>query len=206
MRMVTIPKRWTAEEVRALPEDGRRYELIDGILIVNGVELPSGDLADATPEVTPSPSWRHQDVVGALHVVLRAYVRDHAIGHLLMAPADTAPLAGTVAQPDLFVVPLVGGRPPKDWDEAGRLILAVEVLSPSSTRTDRVRKRHLYQRVGVPEYWIVDPNAQLVERWRPDDDRPELLDETLVWHPDPEMPALSIDLAELFADAMGAGG
>ncbi len=52
MRMVTIPKRWTAEEVRALPEDGRRYELIDGILIVNGVEIPSGNLADATADVT----------------------------------------------------------------------------------------------------------------------------------------------------------
>ncbi len=203
MDMATIRKRWTAEEVRALPEDGRRYELIDGILIVNGVEIPSGDLADATRDVTPSPTWGHQDVAGALYVVLRPYVREYRIGHLLSAPADTAPLPGTVAQPDLFVVPLIDGSAPHAWEEVGRLLLAVEILSPTSGRTDRVRKRRLYQRASVPEYWIVDPGSQTIERWRPGDERAELLVERVVWHPDPATPALTIELPTLFADAFG---
>src|SRR6476646_10950076 len=62
------------------------------------------------------------------------------------------------------------------------LLLAVEVRSPSSSRHDRVRKRPLYQR-HVPNYWIVDLDARLIERWIPHEPRPELLTDTLVWHP-----------------------
>ena len=204
MDMATIRKRWTADEVRALPYDGRRFELIDGVLIVNGVEIPSGDLAEATREVTPGPSWRHQDVVGALFVRLHHYVREQAIGHVVIAPADTEPMPDTVAQPDIFVVPLVGGRAPRDWAEAGRLILAIEIVSPRSARTDRGRKRRMYQRAGVPEYWVVDPDARRVERWRPGDEAPELVEERLVWRPDDGKAALEIELAELFGEVVGA--
>ena len=201
MDMATIRKRWTADEVRALPDDGRRYELIDGVLIVNGAEIPSGDLADATPDVTPSPSLGHQRVAGALYRALRPYLDEHRLGELLFAPADIALSADGPIQPDLFVLPLVDGRPARDWEEAARLLLAVEILSPSSTRTDRIRKRRLYQRAGVPEYWIVDTDARLIERWRPGDDRPELLDETIVWRPDPATPALTIELGTLFPES-----
>ena len=62
-------------------------------------------------------------------------------------------------------------------------LLAVEVLSPSTARADRTVKRRLYQRAGVPEYWIVDLEARLVERWRPADERPEVLTDTLTWRP-----------------------
>src|SRR6476646_9467113 len=73
------------------------------------------------------------------------------------------------------------------------LLLAVEVLSPSSSRHDRVRKRPLYQR-HVPDYWIVDLDARLVEHWTPTHDRPEVITETLSWHPPGATTAFTLDL------------
>ena len=198
MDMATIRKRWTADEVRALPYDGRRYELIGGILIVNGVEIPSGDLADADAYVTPSPTLEHQRVAAALYMLLAAYLQGNRLGEVLFAPVDISLSTDGIVQPDLFVLPLVGGRPAHDWSEAGRLLLAIEILSPGTAQADRVRKRRLYQSAGVPEYWIVDPAARLIERWRPDDDRPEMLDETIVWQPDLAEPGLTIDLGKVF--------
>jgi Uma2 family endonuclease len=72
------------------------------------------------------------------------------------------------------------------------------VLSPNSARYDRVQKRPLYQR-HVPEYWIVDPDARLFERWRPGDARPEVLTETLEWHPESAADPLRLDVADFFA-------
>ena len=84
-------------------------------------------------------------------------------------------------------------------------MLAVEVLSPSTARADRQVKRRLFQRQGVAEYWIVDLDARLIERWRPDDERPELLAETLVWQPPSEAEPLEIDLPRFFGEVMGEG-
>jgi len=97
------------------------------------------------------------------------------------------------------VAPLVEGRRPRSWQEIRTLLLAVEVVSPSSARADRTVKRRLYQRTGVAEYWIVDLDARLVERWRPGDERPELLAETLVWGPEGSTEPLTLDLPRLFA-------
>ena len=83
------------------------------------------------------------------------------------------------------------------------MLLAVEVLSPSSARSDRVRKRQVYQEENVPDYWIVDADARLVERWRGDAERPELFVESLVWQPDAAHPPLVIDLVEYFARVWG---
>jgi Uma2 family endonuclease len=74
------------------------------------------------------------------------------------------------------------------------------VLSPSTARADRAVKRQLFQRVGVPDYWIVDVAARLVECWRPEESRPEVLSATLVWRPTPDTPPLEIDLPQLFAE------
>ncbi len=104
---------WTAEMLDELPDDGNRYEIIDGELFV-----------------TPSPTWRHGDAVMELYQLLNPYVRAHALGHVKVAPQDVVYSRRTVVEPDLFVVPLVDGRKPRTWAEAGRLLLAVEVLSP----------------------------------------------------------------------------
>jgi Uma2 family endonuclease len=179
--------RWTAEMVRALPDDGNRYEVIDGELFV-----------------TPSPTLRHQEAVREMANRLGAYLKEHAVGCVLISPADVTFPDGSLTQPDVFVAPLLLGKRPSEWKEIESLLLAVEVLSPSTARADRRVKLHLYQRQHVPEYWIVDVDARLVERWRLDDQRPEILAETLEWQPDPAHPPLVIDLAAYFRDVTGA--
>jgi Uma2 family endonuclease len=74
----------------------------------------------------------------------------------------------------------------------------VEVVSPSSARGDRLTKRRLYQRQRVATYWIVDPDARLVEVWHPEDDRLEIVTDSLEWRATPDAEALVIDLGELF--------
>ena len=187
MAMPTPTTKWTIDMVRALPDDGNRYEVIDGELFV-----------------TPAPSFPHQNAVLELAIRLRTYLRQHPVAHVVVAPADVEfQEPHTMVEPDVFVVPLVEGRPPRTWQEAGRLLLAVEILSPSTARADRQVKRRLYQQQGVPEYWIVDADARLVERWRPADERPDILAEAIEWRPDPAAPALVIDLPRYFADVMG---
>ena len=84
-----------------------------------------------------------------------------------------------------------------------RLLLAVEVLSPSTARGDRTVKRQFFQRHHVPEYWIVDNSARLVDRWRPGDERAESVTDVLTWQPVPGIEPLTIDLRELFDEALG---
>ena len=107
-----------------------------------------------------------------------------------------------MVQPDAFVVPLVDGRPPRDWGEVGRVLLVVEVLSPGTARHDRVVKRRLYRRMGV-EYWIVDPDARCVERWLPGATLASVEDERIEWVPDGTGAPLAIDLLALFARVLG---
>ena len=172
---------WTPDEVRALPDDGRRYEVIAGELLV-----------------TPAPGFPHQEAVVILVGTLGDYVRRNRVGHASISPADLTPEPGALVQPDAFVVGLVDGRRPRNWSDIERLLLAIEVLSPSTARADRTIKRRLFQRAGVPEYWIVDLEARIIERWRPGDDRPEILTEQLEWAPEPEVAPLVINLPELF--------
>lgn len=177
--------RWTRAEVLALPDDGMRHELIDGELIV-----------------TPTPRVRHQDGVMALHELLSTYALAHGVGRCYNLPGDLEVLPDQLTQPDLFVVP-PGPRFDR-WEDAPTPILVIEVASPSTARYDRGTKRRFYQRAGVPEYWIVDLDARLVERWRPGDLRPEVLDHDIVWQPGSEAPALRIDLDRFFVEVIDA--
>jgi Uma2 family endonuclease len=185
MAMPQTTQDWTAERVRALPDDGKRYEVIAGELFV-----------------TPAPSFDHQDAIRALLLRLESYLRGLRFGHVAFSPADIEFDPRTLVQPDLFVVPLQDGKRPRSWADVTELLVAVEVLSPSTARADRTVKRGLFQRVGVPEYWIVDVEARLVERWRPGDARPEILTETLVWQATPAAEPLTIDLAALFREVL----
>ena len=113
--------------------------------------------------------------------------------------------SGQSVQPDLFVVRLRNGREPLEWPEFGIPLLIAEVLSPSTAFNDRTRKRRRYQKSRVDEYWIVDIDARVVERWRPDDQRPEVLSESLDWQPDPTVSPLAIDLPDYFGEVCGDG-
>jgi Uma2 family endonuclease len=77
------------------------------------------------------------------------------------------------------------------------------VVLASSARVDRHQKRRLYQRERVAEYWVVDLDSRMVERWRPDDERPEILDERLEWRPDETRDSLTIDLNDFFRSLFG---
>jgi Uma2 family endonuclease len=177
-----IRKQWTHETWEQLPhEDGNRYEIIDGELFVS-----------------PAPTLDHQGVLGELYDPIKAYLRLHPIGLIRWSPADIRVDNRNVVQPDLFVAPLVNGRRPRGWREITSLLLVIEALSPGTARLDRIRKRPLYQRFQVPEYWIVDADARLVERWRPFDKRPEILDNKIEWQPEPALPPLVVNLPALF--------
>jgi Uma2 family endonuclease len=188
MGMPQATQEWTAAMVRALPDDGNRYECVDGELFV-----------------TPAPRLLHQRAILALVELLNDHVRRHRLGELLFSPADIEFDPKTLVQPDLFVAPLIAGRRPRSWPEVKDLLLAVEVLSPSTARADRQVKRRKYQRQGVPEYWIVDLDARLVERWRPGDERPEVVTERLAWRPDPKAPELVIELGAFFRGVLDEG-
>lgn len=204
MRMVAPAKYWTVDEVLALPEDGRRYELVDGVLLVNGVAVPDGNLAGVDPVMTPSPSWTHQYAVLELWRRLAEYVERHRLGRVIAAPADVPLERGQLVQPDIFVVPFAAdGRAPASWADVGRLLLAVEVLSTSSIHSDTVRKRALYQRAGVPEYWVIDVDGRRVERWRPGGERPERHETIVEWAPSGAAEALRLDLASYFRAVVG---
>ena len=186
MGMPQMAHAWTPDEVRALPDDGRRYEVVAGELLV-----------------TPAPSLPHQEAVLRLSRLLSEYTERTSVGYAALSPADIEPEEGALVQPDVFVAPLRAGRRPRSWAEIDRLLLAVEVLSPSTARADRTVKRRLYQRTGVPEYWIVDLEARLVERWRPGDERPEILTDALQWEAGTGVEPLVIELPAFFTAVLG---
>ena len=170
----------TLDEFFALPEDrSRRHELLDGVHVVS-----------------PNPTVRHQLAVMSLFHRLMPPLAARPDLLLLPVAGDIVLGAQTVVVPDLFVIP----RPRTidvHWRDVARPLLAVEVLSPDSVRRDRVVKRRLYQQAGVPEYWIVDLDAETLERWRSDDDRPEVLSELLIWRLEGSEP-FELDLVAFF--------
>ena len=117
---------------------------------------------------------------------------------LFSSPADVVLGPRTLLQPDVFVVERQPGKPLRRWEDVGVPVLAVEILSPTTAPRDRGAKRRLYQRAGVGEYWIVDLDARLIERWRPQDTRPEILSERVTWKVG-EVPTLELDVGALFA-------
>ncbi|HXV86750.1 MAG TPA: Uma2 family endonuclease, partial [Gemmatimonadales bacterium] len=152
--------------------------------------------------VSPAPRVRHQLAVGDLHVRLASYLkplRHRAL--VLLSPADiTWGTQEDLVQPDVFVVPV--SETSDEWNTIRTLLLAAEVLSPSTARHDRITKRRLYQEHGVLTYWVVDPDARLVERWHPGDTRPEIVTDRLTWRVAPDAPEMVIELDEFFQGCM----
>ena len=186
MGMVAVEsRRWRVEEFHALPETpGQVVELLDGELVVS-----------------PAPRNSHQRALRVLTVLLDSYVRSHGLGDLLCSPNELTPDAWTAVQPDLAVYPLVDGRPLSDGEQRiPRLI--VEVLSRSTSRIDRGRKRLLYQRLGV-EYWIADLDAEIVEQWLPAATAPVICQSVAVWAPADTSAPFHLDLPSFFDQAVG---
>ena len=153
----------TIQDLLALPDDGLRHELLDGEHVV-----------------TPSPTVRHQVLVCRLLDVLEASFGSSGVTALL-SPSDIHLGPRTLVQPDLFAI-----RVPEDWsrassEEIGIPQLAVEVISPASALRDRGIKRHLYLDAGVEEYWVIDIESRIIERWRAGDAGPEIAHTELRW-------------------------
>jgi Uma2 family endonuclease len=182
-----VRHRWTAAEVRNLQDESHawpRYELIDGELFV-----------------TPSPGVNHQRAVMQLVARLLPYVTAAGFAEVLTSPADIELEEESILQPDVFVFPRIGPEIEKPtWKNVTALYLAVEVISPSSVRTDRVEKRDQYMRMAVDEYWVVDLDGRHVERWFKNTPSVEIAQQALVWHLRGAQEPLTIDLPRLFAD------
>jgi len=193
MGMPAVERRWTAREVRALIAENPlltpRYELVDGELLV-----------------TPSPGYPHQRAVSRLQYALAAYLERERVGEVLTSPFDVELEPESITQPDIFVISGEEGRRlQREGLPSFSLLLTVEVLSPGSSRHDRVRKRPLYQR-HVPEYWIIDLDARIIERWRTGEDRPEIVETSLAWQAEGAAQPFLLDVQRFFAEVMNEQG
>jgi Uma2 family endonuclease len=186
--MPAVRTDWTVEMLDELPDDGNRYELIDGELFV-----------------TPAPSDVHQLVVSAIERRLWSYLRPSRIARSFQSPADVRrdDRRRNRVQPDVFVVRLTEGRRPAYPFQLADLLLVVEVESPSNVAYDYQTKRRLYLASGIPEYWIVNADARTVARWRGTADDADLLTTRLEWHPAGMSDPLIIGIPEFFDDALG---
>lgn len=180
--MPLVPEYYTADMVRALPEDGQRYELVHGQLLVS-----------------PAPRLLHQLVVRNLSFELIAYSRREKLGGVFTSPAAISWSPDTLVQPDIFAVS-AHQLDRREWSEIRSLDLVVEVLSPSTATHDRFQKRRLYQREGVGLLWLVDADRALVEIWTPDALFPTIETEQLTWHPPGAAEPLIVPISSLFSE------
>lgn len=174
---------WTYSDYARLPDDGNRYEVIDGELLV-----------------TPSPSPLHQRIRFRLAVALDAYVREHALG-IVIPDVDLLFQSGQFLRPDLLVVPESGRAGVTNRGVEISPMLVVEILSPTSGAIDRMKKPSRYGDFGIPEYWVLDPEERCAWVWRfaQEDARPERVRGRLKWHPVGAPGGLVIDLGEILA-------
>lgn len=176
----------TYEAYAEMPDDGQRYEVLDGKL-----ELMS-----------PGPSTVHQVIGAALHLIVQSCNSEFFI---LFAPLDVILSRTNVVQPDLIMIHHSRSDIVTKRGIEGSPDLMVEVLSPGSRRRDRLRKAQIYARHGVPEYWSIDPNAQTLERFELNDEQQyELRD--LFENDDrvttDKLPCVSFPVSDLFKDEL----
>ncbi len=185
--MASIPDalKLTYDDYQCLPDDGKRHEIIDGEHFV-----------------TPAPSTQHQRISGNLFILLGSHIRQTQAGELFAAPTDVRLSDVDVVEPDLLFIAtgrlsIIARRyiqgPPD---------LVIEIFSETTRRRDEVVKRKLYERFGVAEYWVVDPELETVKCYRLDSQRYVLAGEYAMELDDrittPLFPTLPIPLTEIF--------
>lgn len=142
---------WTYDDLAHLPDDGKRYEILDGELVVS-----------------PSPTRAHQLTVGRLFFLLRERLYKRGVAHVFVAPFDAILSQQRVVVPDLMVVRRERMEIVHERGVEGPPDLAIEIMSPRPS-IDRVRKFKIYAKAGVPEYWLVDPIGKTIEVYVLDD-------------------------------------
>jgi len=178
--------KFTYDDFLHFPDDGKRHEIIDG-----------------EHQVTPSPNTEHQTISFNLSGLLWAYLKEHPIGRVFAAPFDVVLSSVDVVEPDLLYVSrgrldIVTGKHVRGVPD-----LLIEIISPGTRRADSIVKRKLYERVGVSEYWAIDPRVNTIDvhRRRTGIFAPavelRLEDDDVLTTP--LLPAFSARLAEIFA-------
>jgi Uma2 family endonuclease len=178
----------TYDDFLLFPDDGQRHELIDG-----------------EHYVTPSPNIRHQEISGRLYLLLGTWLNTHRLGKIFYAPLDVRFSMFDVVEPDLLVVSneraaeLLAGQ-----HVCGSPDLIVEIASPSTRQRDETIKCRLYENSTVVEYWVVDPDIDVIRVYRRDGERftrpLELSREAGDELTSPLFPGLDIPLSHVFGD------
>jgi Uma2 family endonuclease len=173
---------WDYSDYARLPDDGNRYEVIDGEVLV-----------------TRAPGTDHQHVLANLMFALRSYVERERIG-IVLPDIDLLFVSGQFLRPDLVVVPNSSRAGVTRRGVEMPPALVVEVLSPTSSSIDRVKKPRRYGDFGIPEYWVVDPEEKVVWVWRfaAGATEAERVAGTTRWHPQGAEQPFDIGPNELF--------
>ena len=171
-------KPWTLEELDLLPEDGNKYELVHGELFM-----------------TPAPTYHHETIAARLARLLDRYAEANDLG-LVYRPRSIVQRRGSRGEPDIMV--REAGVSRISWDDVSIPILVAEILSPSSRRRERERKRAFYiDDLKIPHYWIVDPAKRVITIVSPG--RPDVVcAEAAEWHPSGAGAPLVVDVQRLF--------
>jgi Uma2 family endonuclease len=188
MRPADSRLKLTYDDFLLFPDDGKRHELIDG-----------------EHYVTPSPTIRHQAILGRLHLAIGTWLASHPRGRVFVAPLDVFLSRFDVVEPDLLYVSkereaeLLGGQ-----YVTGAPDLVVEIGSPDTRQRDETIKRRLYERSDVIEYWVIDPDIEVIRVYRRADQgfaRPlEMSAEAGDVLATPLLPGLEIPLARVFEE------
>jgi Uma2 family endonuclease len=175
----------TRNDLLTLPDDGKRYEIINGEL-----------------GVIPAPLARHQRVLLRLTRLLDRFLEEHGGGELFIAPLDVVLGPNDIVEPDLLIIATEQGRVPGTRNAfEGPPILVIEITAPSTQRTDFVSKMALYARAGVPEYWTVDPDRrELTIHVLTNGIYTQADPDTAGWSASTVLPGLRISPSEVFVD------
>jgi len=137
---------FTYDDYLTLPNDGKRHEILDGDLVM-----------------TPAPPAEHQRNLGRLYRVIDDFVRKHGMGEVLLSPVDVVFSMTDVVQPDIVFISKERLHIVTRKNIVAAPDIVVEIITEATEKMDRVTKKELYERYGVEEYWIVDPEKQTIE-------------------------------------------
>ena len=178
----------TYDDYVLFPDDGKRHELIDG-----------------EHYVTPTPNWKHQAISMNLSALMWSYLQQHPIGRVYTAPLDVIFSDFDVVEPDVLYISSErrAQLEPSPWVK-GAPDLVVEISSPSTRKRDETVKRRLYDRFGMTEYWVVDPELESIKVYRRAGDQYERAAELTLEHghvlTTPLLPGLDMRLSTIFED------
>jgi Uma2 family endonuclease len=138
--------RWTYMHYAAIPDDGKHYEVVDGVLFM-----------------TPAPSIPHQRIALRIARYMAELIEDAQLGHILIAPVDIELAPKSIVQPDVSVVLKNGRAKITETRVIGAPDLVVEISSPATVGYDHREKLGIYAQAAIPEYWLVDPHARTIK-------------------------------------------